>query len=303
MLEELQLNFNEDNLLMLNIALAIIMFGVALSLEIRNFKALLQKPKALLTGVSSQFILLPLLTFLLILLIDPLPGLALGMILVAACPGGNVSNFYTSLAKGNVELSVLLTVIASILAVFLTPINFKFWASHLDNTPELFSNLEVDFWKMVSTILFVLVIPLISGLLVANKLPTLTKIIVKPIKILSIVILATIIVFSFVANIDIFKQYYTHIVYLVLIHNAVALVSAYFYSRLLGNEEHNSITVSMETGIQNSALGLVLIFNFFDGNGAMAIITAWWGIWHLFAGFIASQYYAYRVKSSLQTSS
>ncbi|MDH5366996.1 MAG: bile acid:sodium symporter family protein [Cyclobacteriaceae bacterium] len=303
MLENVKLNFNEDNLLILNVALGIIMFGVALSLEIGNFKALLEKPKALITGVTSQFLLLPFLTFLLILIIDPLPGLALGMILVAACPGGNVSNFYTSLAKGNVELSVLLTVIASTLAVFFTPINFKFWAGNLENTPAIFEHLQVDFWKMVSTILFVLVIPLISGLIVANKLPKLTKVIVKPIKILSIIILAVIIIMAFMANLEIFKEYYQHIVYLVLIHNAVALVSAYFYGRLLGNEERNCITVSMETGIQNSALGLVLIFNFFDGNGAMAIITAWWGIWHLIAGFVASQFYAYRTKLLLQTSS
>lgn len=301
MLENVHLNFSEDNLMMLNIALAIIMFGVALSLKIGNFKALLEKPKALITGVTSQFLLLPLLTFLLILIVDPLPGLALGMILVAACPGGNVSNFYTSLAKGNVELSVLLTLIASTLAVFLTPINFKFWVSHLENTPVLFEHIQVDFWEMVTTILYVLVVPLLSGLIVANKFPKLTKVITKPIKILSIFILATIIIISFLANLEIFKQYYQHIVYLVLIHNAVALVSAYLYSRLLGNEERNCITVSMETGIQNSALGLVLIFNFFDGNGAMAIITAWWGIWHLFAGFAASQFYAYRTKSALQT--
>ena len=155
---------------------------------------------------------------------------------------------------------------------------------------------------MVSTILYVLLVPLVLGLLMANKLPKLTKIITKPIKIISIVILAAIIFMAFIDNLEIFKQYYKHIVYLVLIHNGVALVFAYFYSRMLGNEERNCVTVSMETGIQNSALGLVLIFNFFDGNGAMAIITAWWGIWHLFAGFIASQFYAYRTKSSLQTS-
>lgn len=299
MLENVHLNFSEDKLHMLNVSLAIIMFGVALSLDIRNFRSLLTKPKAVVTGVTSQFILLPVLTFLLILIVDPLPGLALGMILVASCPGGNVSNFYTSLSKGNVELSVLLTVIASILAVFFTPINFKFWASFVD-APLFFDKIQVDFWKMVSTILFVLFIPLVLGILVSHKMPKLTMIIVKPIKILSILILAAIIGMAFWANFENFLNYYHHIIYLVLIHNAVALISAYYYARILGNVRSNAITVSIETGIQNSALGLVLIFNFFDGNGAMALITAWWGIWHLISGFVASQIYAYRVKTSIQ---
>lgn len=301
MLEELQLKFSEENLRILNFALAIIMFGVSLTLDLKNFKILLLKPRALITGVTSQFILLPVLTFFLILLLDPLPGLALGMIMVSSCPGGNVSNFYTSMAKGNVELSVLLTVIASTLAVFLTPINFKFWVGMLEATPSFLDHIQVDFWHMVSTILFVLLIPLVAGVVVAHKLPRLTKVINKPIKFISIVILATIIVLAFVANLEIFMNYYQYIVYLVFAHNAVAFIAAYYYSRLLGNEMRNSITVSIETGIQNSALGLVLIFNFFDGNGAMAIICAWWGIWHLLAGFVLSQYFAYRMKPSLQT--
>ena len=135
----------------------------------------------------------------------------------------------------------------------------------------------------------------------AYKLPAFTQKIIKPIKVLSILILAGIVIMAFAANLDIFKNYYQHIVYLVLLHNAVALIAAYFYARLLGNKKQDAITVSIETGIQNSGLGLVLIFNFFDGNGAMAIITAWWGIWHLIAGFVASQFYAHRMKSHLQT--
>ena len=302
MLEDIHLDFSEERLQTLNIALGFIMFGVALSLKITNFKLLIKQPKALITGVTSQFLLLPFLTFLLILLINPLPGLALGMILVAACPGGNVSNFYSSLARGNVELSVLLTVFASIMAVFLTPINFQFWVDNLKDTPQFFEGIQVDFWKMVRTILFVLVIPLISGLVVAKKLPKITAVIIKPIKFLSLIILAAIIILAFIANFDIFTQYYSYIVYLVLIHNAVALISAYWYARLLGNKRQDCVTVSVETGIQNSALGLVLIFNFFDGNGAMAIITAWWGIWHLIAGFIASQFYAHHMKSAVEIS-
>jgi BASS family bile acid:Na+ symporter len=300
MLEEIQLNFSEDNLTILNFALAIIMFGVALSLDLKNFKVLLLKPRALITGVTSQFIILPIITFFLIVLLDPLPGLALGMIMVSSCPGGNVSNFYTSMAKGNIELSVLLTVIASTLAVFLTPINFKFWAGMMETTPAFLDHIQVDFWQMVSTILFVLLIPLIAGVVVSHKLPKLTKVITKPIKFISIIILATIIIMAFIANLNVFTKYYQYIVYLVFIHNGVAFIAAYFYSKFLGNETQNSITVSIETGIQNSALGLVLVFNFFDGNGAMAIICAWWGIWHLLSGFMLAQFYAYRFKPSIQ---
>jgi BASS family bile acid:Na+ symporter len=128
-LDHIRLNFSPESLHMLNIALAFIMFGVALEIKVEHFRKLVSDPKSAVIGFVSQFVALPFITFLLTLLFKDYlsPTMALGMILVAACPGGNISNFISSLARGNVALSVSLTAIATIGAVFLTPLNFAVW--------------------------------------------------------------------------------------------------------------------------------------------------------------------------------
>jgi len=286
-LSNIQIDFSEDRLMALNIAMAFIMFGVALSIESKNFKEVSQNPKSVITGVVSQFILLPFFTFLFVYFTKPMEGLALGLILVAACPGGNVSNFFSNLSKGNVALSVSLTAIATILAIVLTPLNFEFW-SNLYLGERIGKGITLETWKMLKTIFTILGAPLLIGLLFKYKFRKLASKIAEPIKLISFVLLVVIIGIAFFQNIEIFKKYYHYIIYLVFFHNAIALGSAYLISKLVGNSEQDNRTISLETGIQNSGLGLVIIFSVFQGNGGMAIIMAWWGIWHIIGGTIMS---------------
>jgi BASS family bile acid:Na+ symporter len=295
-LENIHIRFDEEKLLLLNIALAIIMFGVALSIKAKDFTSIFNNPKGIASGVISQFLLLPILTGVLIWFIDPIPSLAMGMILVAACPGGNVSNFFTFLGKGNLALSVSLTIIASLLAAFITPYSFILWSSWLID-PALIKSFDINVLSIGKTIFFILVLPLFLGILFSEKLPKLTKIIQTPLKYISFLLLIAIIGIAFGKNLDIFTEYYDYIIYLVLLHNGIALLGGYGFSRLMRNPEADTISITIETGIQNSGLGLVIVFSFFDGNGGMAIITAWWGIWHIISGFIISQIFAYRQRS------
>jgi BASS family bile acid:Na+ symporter len=267
------------------------MFGVALGLDRQKFVEITQNPKAVIVGFISQFFLLPALTFLLVYFVKPMPGLALGMILVAACPGGNVSNFFSQQAGGNVALSVSLTALATIGAVFLTPINFEFWSNlYLGGGMEQTINLE--FWKLFKTVLLLLFIPLVLGLWFSSKFKKATRIIAKPIRIISFLILIAFILIAFLNNLDIFTEYYQYIIYIVLIHNAIALGSGYFLAKFNKLSIQDCKTISIETGIQNSGLALVIIFTLFDGNGGMALITAWWGIWHIISGFIIATIYS-----------
>lgn len=286
-LTNVAIDFSEDSLTVLNLSIAFIMFGVAMSINTKEFKEIGRNPKSVFTGVISQFILLPAVTFLFIWIVKPLEGLALGMILVAACPGGNVSNFFTQLSKGNLALSISLTGIATILASFMTPINFSFW-SNLYTNGSLENAVNIDTVKMFKMVFMLLVIPLILGLVFQSKFPKITHKISLPIRVISFIILIAIIVIAFLKNMELFTQYYTYIIYLVFFHNAIALSLGYGWSRLMGNSERDSRTISIETGIQNSGLGLVIIFALFGGNGGMALITAWWGIWHIIAGIILS---------------
>lgn len=288
---DLHLDFNESNLLALNIAIAIIMFGVALDIKRDKFIEITKNPKSVATGIFSQFLLLPALTFLLILIVKPLPEIALGMILVAACPGGNVSNFFSSISRGNVALSVSLTAFATLVTVFATPANFSFWSGLYLNNNET-SLIVIDFWKMIKTVSLILGLPLIMGLWFSRQFKKITAIILKPIKVFSFMLLIAIIALAFLKNVDIFLEYYQYIIYIVLIHNAVALFSGYSIAKLMRLSSADRRTISIETGIQNSGLALVIIFGMFDGNGGMALIAAWWGIWHIISGFIMSMIFS-----------
>lgn len=286
-LSDIHINFSEDRLLLLNLALAFIMFGVSLSIDVNNFKEISRNPKSVITGFLSQFILLPILTFVFVYFTRPIEGLAMGLILVAACPGGNVSNFFSQLSRGNVALSISLTAIATIMATFFTPLNFEFW-SNLYLGEHMSGEIKMETFKMLKTIFTILGAPLIFGLWFKYKFKRVAAKIAEPIKFISFLILIVFIGVSFLQNIDIFYAYYDYIIYLVFFHNAIAIGSGYLFSKLMGNKEEDNRTISIETGIQNSALGLVIIFGFFGGNGGMAIITAWWGIWHIIAGIIMS---------------
>lgn len=292
-LEDIQINFNEDSLFVLNLAIAFIMFGVSLSLKKDHFKMVLTHPKSVFAGVVSQFILLPAFTFLFVLIVDPLPGLALGMILVASCPGGSVSNFFSMVSGGNVALSVSLTAVATVLATIMTPINFEFWSGLL---PASFNSqpIAISFWDMMKTIFTILGAPLVLGLWFSSRFPKLTANISKPVRILSFLILVGFIAMALAANFELFKEYAKYIVILVFFHNALALLLGYFFTRSVGCSAQDARSIAIETGIQNSGIGLVIIFSLFDGNGGMALITAWWGIWHIIAGFIISFLFNYK---------
>lgn len=145
------------------------MFGVALGIKVDDFKQLLKTPKLLLVGILFQFILLHLLTFLLIILIKPQPSIALGMMMVAACPGGNISNFITHLAKGNAALSFSLTVFATFLAIFMTPFNFQFYGSLCQPTAEILKEVELNPYELIKLVLLILGIPLVLGMFFRSR--------------------------------------------------------------------------------------------------------------------------------------
>ena len=128
--DEITLNFSPRGLAVLNAVLALVMFGVALDIRLADFRRVVAAGKPALLGLAAQFFLLPAFTFVLVLILDPIPSMALGMMLVAACPGGNISNFMTHLARGNTALSVTMSAASTAAATLMTPLNIAFWMSH-----------------------------------------------------------------------------------------------------------------------------------------------------------------------------
>ncbi len=298
-LDHIHLNFSEGGLFFLNVTIAFVMFGVALNIKLGEFKELFLKPKSVITGLISQFILLPAITFLFILILQPTPTVALGMILVAACPGGNVSNFMSSLAKGNIALSVTLTALATMIAMVMTPANFAFWGDlyisfyEKQGATELLRPIEIDFWQVVQTVFILLGIPVALGLFVARQFPRLTEKIKKPMKQISFIIFIIFVIVLLAANYSNFMRAIHLVFFIVLIHNALALATGFSFASIMRRPRVDRRSITIETGIQNSGLALVLMFNpkIFPPDlelGGMAVIAAWWGVWHIVSGLILS---------------
>ena len=220
---------------------------------------------------------------------------ALGMILVASCPGGNISNFMSSFSKGNVELSVSMTAITSAFATFITPLNFFMWGNLYYRTVSISGDvpeLVIPFLPMFGQVLILLGIPIVLGMLFAKYFPKATQKITKPLQILSIVVFFGMVIISFAQNFQIFIDNLFYIFIIVLIHNACALGLGYFGATLAKRPELDRRSLTIETGIQNSGLGLVLLFNhaifppeiWHHVYGGMLLVTAWWGVWHIVSG-------------------
>lgn len=290
--DSVHINFDANGLWVLNIALAVVMFGVALGIKTNDFKRLFEKPKLILIGVLSQFVLLPLLTFGLVVLINPHPSIALGMIMVAACPGGNISNFMTHMAKGNTALSVSLTAFATFLAMFMTPFNFQFYGNLYEPTSEILKEVAINPFELVKVVLMILGLPLMLGMLLRYKNESLAIRLSKILKPLSIIVFIAIVIIAFSNNLDIFSEYIHHVVYIGIGHNFLALLLGLFVAKGFGLSFVNQKTLAIETGIQNSGLGLLLIFTFFNGLGGMALLAAFWGIWHIISGLALAAFWS-----------
>ncbi|MBQ5747372.1 MAG: bile acid:sodium symporter family protein [Bacteroidales bacterium] len=300
-LDALSINFGSSGMMIVNIILAFVMFGVALGIKLDTFKDVLMKPKSLIVGVLLQWFALPFITFVLAIALGHwiTPMIALGMILVASCPGGNISNFMSSWAKGNIELSVSMTAITTAFAPFITPLNFWLWGSlyyQVISVKQDVPTLIIPFLPMLGQILLLLGIPIVLGMLCSKYFPKMTQKITKPAQVISIILFMGMIVVSFSQNFTLFIENIFYVFFIVMIHNAFALSTGYFGGRMFKLPVRDVRSLTVEVGIQNSGLGLVLLFNpkifppeiWHGFYGGMLFITAWWGIWHIVSGLTIS---------------
>lgn len=293
-IDAIQLNFSPASLMLLNAILAIVMFSIALDLKPSDFKALARTPKALLTGMVSQFLVLPVLTFAMLAFTNPQPSIALGLILVAACPGGNISNFITHRAGGNAALSVSMTGIATVAAIVMTPFNVAFWGNLYEPTRAILRQTALDPVSIAITVFFMLILPLILGILLNVRRPDLAARIRTTMQRISMAIFIGFIVLALAANWAFFLSFAGAVAGLVVVHNALALSGGYLTATVMRLSDYDRRAITIETGIQNSGLALVLIFAFFGGLGGMAVAAAFWGIWHAISGLALASFWSRR---------
>ncbi|KPP81165.1 MAG: bile acid:Na+ symporter, BASS family [Oceanicaulis sp. HLUCCA04] len=283
-LDAVQLSLGPVFQSVLPVSLAVIMFAVSLSLRVEDFVALTRRPVRFAGAAITQILLLPLATLGLVMVLQPQPSIALGMIVVACCPGGNVSNFFTHLARGDTALSVSLTATSSLLAALATPVSILFWSGLYGPTRELVDALDVDALPFVLQTMLILAVPLIAGMVLAARAPGLAARLRPVMSMLAMAILVLIILGSLAGNADLLLMGAIAILPTVILHNALALLLGYAAGWALRFDVRGRRAMTIEVGIQNSGLGLVILLGALGGLGGAAAIIAVWGIWHLISG-------------------
>jgi len=291
-IDDIRINFSEDQLILLNICLAFLVFGVALNIKLSDFQRLLKNPKPALVGLASEYILLPIVALSVIYIFRPAPSMALGMILLSVMPGGSTSNYMVHMAGANSALSIMLTSVTTLGALVMTPLAFLVLSQLLPDTESLRQSITVEPGEIIKTIIQLVLIPVSVGMYLNHKHPNLTRKIEGPVKWLSMAIFIGFVVFAVMGNWEIIKEHLHLVFFLVFLHNSLAFLVGYYFSKLNRLPEKDARAISIETGIQNTGLGLVLVFNFFEGIGGMALVMACWGVWHLISGFTLAMWWS-----------
>jgi BASS family bile acid:Na+ symporter len=282
--DNVKILFEESSLTTLKIVIGAILFGIALDTSLEDFGAALRRPWSITVGVLVQFIALPAITFALTLALDLRASLALGLILVACCPPGNVSNILTHRSGGDVALSVSMTAVSNVLAIFLMPLNVAFWGSLHPTGKDILADIDLSAVDMLLEVGLVIGVPFAAGITIARLWPRVAAVGHRIIGPLSYVALAGIIVIGVANNWDTFVDYIGVVLLAVFLHDALALALGYAVGRAARLPDASVRAMTFEVGIRNAGLGLLLVFTYFDGLGGMALVAAWWGIWDIIAG-------------------
>ena len=294
--DDVVLNFTPETLIILNVVLGLIMFGIALDTPVSDFRAVARKPKPFVIAIIAQLLILPGVTFGLTLILPVTPSIALGMILVACCPPGNISQVLTHRAGGNVALSVSMTAVGNLVYIVILPVSLAFWGSLHPTARELLEAVELSAGQMLVEIFMIIGLPFLIGLFIRNRFAKFARRVEPFVRWFSLLALLAFIVGALAGNWEYFIAFLAIIVLVVTIHDGVALAIGYTTARAggLGTPERKAMT--FEVGIRNAGLGLGLVFAFFGGLGGMAIVAGWWGIWDIIAGLIVAGVWARHTK-------
>lgn len=268
----------------LGLGLVAMMFAVALSLRPEHFAFLKTDPWRYAGGVAAQIVGLPALTLALVFLLKPVPSVALGMLVVAACPGGNVSNLLTHFARGNAAYSVSLTATSSILAALVTPTSILLWSSLYPPTAALMHRIDLDPIAFLIQTGITLAVPLLAGMTLALRAPKIAARIQPFFAVLALAILIALVIAGVVQFRDLWLEFGLALLPLVALHNAAAFGFGALAGRAMAADVPVRRALTFEVGIQNAGLGLLLLLTQFDGLGGAAALVGAWSVWHLIAG-------------------
>ena len=292
--DSIRIAFSESSMTVLRIAIGSILFGIALDTRVSDFRRAARRPGVIALGVAAQFLLLPAITFALTLVLNVRGSVALGMILVACCPPGNVSNIVTHQARGDVALSVSMTAVSNLLAIVLMPLNFALWGGLHPTGGPMMRAIALDPVAMLVEVGLVIGLPFLVGVALAHRFPQVSARASKVIGPAAFLLLGALIAVALANNFALFVGYIGIVVVAVFLHDALALGLGYGIARATRLAPRSVRAMTFEVGVRNSGLGLLLVFSYFGGLGGMALVAAWWGIWDIVAALAVARWWRRR---------
>ena len=268
--------------------LGVVMFAMGLTLSMDDFRRVMRSPKVIGLGLILQFGLMPLIAFVIAIALNLSTALMAGLILVGACPGGTASNVICYLARGDVALSITLTAISTLLAVFLTPV--LTWLYIGQEVP-------VPIIKMMLTVLKIIILPVAMGIVVNRYFGQYLTQVKRLLPLIAVIVIVFIISIIVALNAHQMTQLVFPVIMAVMLHNGLGLVAGYTIAKWSGQDEKTCRTLAIEVGMQNSGLGVALAAKYFTPLAALP--GAFFSIWHNVSGSLLAGYWA---RKSLQAS-
>jgi BASS family bile acid:Na+ symporter len=261
-------------------SLIIIMLGMGLSLVADDFKRIIVYPKAILVGLVNQLIFLPLIGFGIVAVFPLAPEIAIGIMILAACPGGPTSNLIAHLAKGDTALSVTLTALSSFITILTIPFIVNFALEHFLEKGEI---IRLDVMDSIKNIFVIIIIPIIIGMMIRRYAPGFSKKMGKPVRIASAIVLALVIIGIVIKEKENFVSYFQQAGIVALLLNVISMAVGYLSARLFRITDRRAISISIESGIQNGTLAITVAVVLL-GSTEFAIAPAIYSLLMFFTG-------------------
>ncbi|MCV0397244.1 MAG: bile acid:sodium symporter [Rhizobiaceae bacterium] len=278
-------NFSPRAGLAVAVMVGFLVFAVALDLTWDQFRRVLRSPGAPGVGLAAQYLILPAAAFGIGVLMAATPSIALGLLLVACCPAGALSNYLTGVARGSVATSVSMTAISTLSSIVLTPLLFAFWASMNPETRAVIERIEIEPVRVVMVLLIMLIVPVAAGMLIRARNPGTADRIRHWVRRIAGLVFAVVVAVLLLGNIGVLGSFASIALPPVLVTFTVAVLLGWGLARASGLAAADRRAVTLEVAFQNVALAIGLAVAFFPELAGVAITSILWGVVHLTVGF------------------
>ncbi len=293
-IDQLTIDLPDALQLATKIVVGLFLFGIALDTKLEDFRDVVRRPGVIAVGVLAQYVVAPAVTVLLTLALDVRGSVAIGMLLVACCPAGNLSNLLTHRARGDVALSISLTGVSNVLAVVATPIAFAFWSGLNPNAEALLRDVSLEPWDVVGEVALLIGLPFALGLFAAWRWPALAGRVKKYVEPGVLGLLLLVVMGGLAGQFDIFVDYIGDVALPIAAQNALALGVGYATARACRLSVAGTRAMTFELGVRNTALAVVLALAFFGDLGGVVLVAALWGLWDTATGLALATWWRRR---------